>query len=141
MVRTRGPYGAPGDAEMEIARQPIKGCGLKNPAYEKGPRLTAQRLSVRLARANAGEALVELRDLAARINNALLACPGRVRLRVNVQADGIARLAVAGTGLVLGPVGHDDVDLMISGMDIGLHGACSQKWAADADRLPWERRL
>ena len=90
-------------------------------ATKPGPRLGAQPL---LARANAGEALVELRDLPARINNALLAGPGRVRLRINVQANGIARLAVAGTGLELGPVGHDDVDLMIGGMDIGLHGAC-----------------
>ena len=96
--------------------------------------------SILLAGANASEALVELSNLAARINDALLAGPGRVRLRVNVQADGIARLAVAGTGLVLGPVGHDDVDLMISGMDIGLHGACSQKWAADADRPPGSGR-
>ena len=112
------------DMQMEIARQPIKGCGLKNPAYEKGPRLTAQDLLVLLARANAGKALVELRDLAARVDNALHAGPGRVRLRINIQADGIARLAVAGTGLELGPVGHDDIDLMISGMDIGLHGAC-----------------
>ena len=55
-----------------------------------------------------------------------LACPGRVRLRVNVQANGIAGLAIAGTGLELGPVGHDDVDLMMIGMNIGLHGARSQ---------------
>ncbi len=109
---------------MEIARQPIKGCGLKNPTLEKGPRLTAQRPSALLTRTNAGEALVKLRNLAARINDALLTGPGRVRLRVNVQANGIAWLAVAGTALVLGPVGHDDVDLMITGMDIGLHGTC-----------------
>ena len=98
------------------------------------------RHPVLLARANASEALVELRNLAARIDDALLAGPGRVRLRVNVQTDGITRLAVAGTSLVLGPVGHDDVDLMISGMDVGLHGTCSQKWAADADRPPGSGR-
>ena len=96
---------------------------------------------VLLARANASEALVELCNLAARIDDALLAGPGRVRLRVNVQTDGITRLAVAGTSLVLGPVGHDDVDLMISGMDIGFHGTCSQKMGRRCRPAARERAL
>ena len=75
-----------------------------------------------LAAADAGKALVELRHLPARVHDALHAGPGRVGLRVDVQPQGIARLAVAGAGLELRAVRHDDVDFVILGVDVGFHG-------------------
>src|SRR3546814_10045121 len=53
----------------------------------------------------------------------MLAGPGRVRLGVDVQAHGDARLAVGRAGLVLAPVGHQDGDLVIVGVDVFLHGS------------------
>src|SRR3546814_5158290 len=53
----------------------------------------------------------------------MLAGPGRVRLGVDVQAHGDARLAVGRAGLVLAPVGHHDGDLVIVGVDVFLHGS------------------
>src|SRR3954469_18590014 len=71
--------------------------------------------------AEPGELLVELRVLTAPVHNALHAGPGRVGLRVDVQAQRVAGLAHAGTGLELRPVGHDDGDLVVLRMDAGLH--------------------
>ena len=89
--------------DMEMAPPPIKGQRVQSSIFWRGRWVAPRTLSVLLARANAGEALVELRDLAARINNALLAGPGRVRLRVDVEEDGIARLSVAGRGFTSRP--------------------------------------
>src|SRR3546814_15807104 len=58
---------------------------------------------------------------------AMLAGPGRVRLGVDVQAHGDARLAVGRAGLVLAPVGHHDGDLVIVGVDVFLHGSGDRK--------------
>src|SRR3546814_651271 len=52
----------------------------------------------------------------------MLAGPGRVRLRVDVQTHAGARLAVGGAGLELATVGHHDGDLVVVGMDVFLHG-------------------
>src|SRR5882724_2413797 len=72
--------------------------------------------------ADAGELLLEARDAAAAVEQALLAAgPGRVRLRVDVEVERIARLAPGGAGGELGPVGHDDLDGMVIGVDIGFH--------------------
>src|SRR5690242_5277252 len=77
---------------------------------------------LRLLDTESGELLVELGDLPAGVQNTLHAGPRRVGLRVNVQAQRVARLAHAGTGLELRSVGHDDGDLVVIGMDAGLHG-------------------
>src|SRR3546814_16570725 len=52
----------------------------------------------------------------------MLAGPGRVRLRVDVQTHAGARLAVGGAGLELATVGHHDGALVVVGMDVFLHG-------------------
>ena len=64
----------------------------------------------------------------------LHAGPGRVRLRIDVQAQRVAWLAHAGPGLELCPVGHDDVNLVGMGVYARLHGANVLPGAADPDR-------
>ena len=58
--------------------------------------------SALVADAQPGELLVELGHLAAGVHHALHAGPGRMRLRVHVQAERVALLAVAGAGGELG---------------------------------------
>src|SRR5271166_887102 len=72
--------------------------------------------------AEACELLVELRDLTAGVHQALHAGPGRMGLRIDIQAQRVAFLAHAGTGLELRPIGHDDVDLVVLRVDARLHG-------------------
>src|SRR5512135_1725662 len=73
--------------------------------------------------AEIAEALVEAGELPARVQQLLLAAgPGRVRLRVDVEAQRIARLPVGGAGLVAGAVGHHHGDLVVIGVDAFLHG-------------------
>src|ERR1700755_1563451 len=72
--------------------------------------------------AEAGELLVELRDLTAGIHHALHAGPSRVRLRIDIQAQRVAFLAHAGSRLELRPIGHYDVDLVVFGVNARLHG-------------------
>src|SRR5262249_52757426 len=76
------------------------------------------------AAAEAAEALVEARELAAGVVEALLAAgPGRMRLRIDVEAQRVAGLPIGRPGLVAGAVGHHDGDLVIIGVDLFLHGA------------------
>src|SRR5271165_7352583 len=72
--------------------------------------------------AEACELLVELRDLTASIQQALHPGPGRMGLRIDIQAQRVAFLAHAGAGLELRPVGHDYVDLVVLRVDARLHG-------------------
>ena len=68
------------------------------------------------------ELLLEAREAAAAVEQMLLAAgPGRVRLRVDVELQLVARLAPGGAGGELGSVGHDDLDGVIVGMDVGFH--------------------
>src|SRR6516225_453458 len=81
------------------------------------------RLS-RLSRldAKALEALVEAGELAAGVNQPLLPSgPRRMRLRVDVEAQRVACLAVSRTRLVGAPVGHHDRDLVIVRVNAFFH--------------------
>src|SRR6185436_8347076 len=72
------------------------------------------------------ELLLEAREAAAAVEQMLLpAGPGRVRLRVDVEAQRVARLAPGGAGGELGPVGHDDLDGVIIRVNVGFHRRCS----------------
>src|SRR3984893_15528809 len=74
----------------------------------------------------ARELLVEARQAAAAVEQVLLAAgPGRVRFRVDVEMQRIARLAPGGPGGELGAVGHDHFDGVVVGMSVGFHGAGS----------------
>src|SRR6185437_15786436 len=84
-------------------------------------------------RSQAAEPLVEFRDLTARVDDPLLAGPGRVRLRINIQPQRVPFLAHAGTGLELRAVGHHDGDLVVLGVDTGFH-ARFLAGPADPDR-------
>src|SRR5580692_5853728 len=76
-----------------------------------------------LALEEARELLVEARQAAAAVEQVLLtAGPGRVRLRVDVEVQRIARLAPGGPGGEFGAVGHDHFDGVVVGMGVGFHG-------------------
>src|SRR5260370_6450788 len=47
--------------------------------------------------------------------------PRRMRLRVDVEAHGVARLAPGRTRQELGAVGHHDLDRVIAGVNFGFH--------------------
>src|SRR5579863_8538225 len=73
-------------------------------------------------RAEAAKTLVEARELAAGVEQALLAAgPGRVRFRIDLQAQRVAGLAVGRARLVAGPVGHDDRNFVVIGVNLFLH--------------------
>src|SRR5215208_1131197 len=75
-----------------------------------------------LAQGEAAEALVEARDLAARVEQLLVAAgPRRMHLRVDVEMQSVAFLAPGRSRLELGAIGHFDVDGMIFGVDTGFH--------------------
>src|SRR5580658_6633844 len=66
----------------------------------------------------------EAADAAAAVEQGLIAAgPGRMRLRVDVQMQLGAVLAVGRTGLVLRAVGHHHGDRVIVRMDVFLHGS------------------
>src|SRR5947207_128497 len=57
------------------------------------------------------ELLLEARQAPAAVEQMLLAAgPGRMRFRVDVEAQRVARLAPGGAGGEFGPVSHDDLD-------------------------------
>src|SRR5580704_10108804 len=78
--------------------------------------------------AEPGEFLLEARQAAATVDQLLRAAgPGRVRLRVDVETHGVAGLAPGRAREELGAVGHDDLDGMITGVGLGLHGSRSSR--------------
>src|SRR5919107_523745 len=96
------------------------------PRNDKNPRVSGGFDSSRLARSlllpQSAELLLEAREAAAAIEQMLLAAgPGRVRLRVDIELQLVARLAPRGAGGEFGAVGHDDLDGVIVRMDVGLH--------------------
>src|ERR1700733_9322387 len=58
--------------------------------------------------------------------------PRRMRFRIDVEVQGVPRLAPRGTGRELSAVGHDDLDGMIGGMNFGFHGS---RFREPQDRL------
>src|SRR3978361_2296273 len=102
----------------------------QTPLLFQGPAFAAGNLGEALSfDAEAGELLVELGDLAAGIHHALHAGPGRVRLRIDVQAQRVAGLAHARPCLELGSVGQGDGGLVIFWVNARLHaaGSCGRR--------------
>jgi hypothetical protein len=83
--------------------------------------------------AEPGKLFVELGDLAAGVHHPLHTGPGRVGLCIDIQAQRVPCLAHAGARLELRPVGHDDVDLVVFGVDAWLHGLVP-RWRRRSDR-------
>ena len=73
--------------------------------------------------AEIGEALVELGQLTAGIDQTVNAGPCRMRFGVDIKTQRIAGLAPGGAGLEFAAVGHDHINFMVVGMDVVLHGA------------------
>src|SRR4051812_8708179 len=78
-----------------------------------------------LLAAEALEAAVDLLDRAALDDLHVAAGPSRVRLRVDVEVQRAAFLAVGRARRERAPVGHDHRDLVVVGMDVRLHGSTS----------------
>src|SRR5207344_3584355 len=97
--------GAPDTLEMARAASPFKGAARQKSAVAGGLCLDPEP----------GKLPVELRDLPAAVDDAVLAGPCRMRLGIDVQPQRVALLAVARAGLELGAVGHDDGDFVIGG--------------------------
>src|SRR5690242_20160967 len=88
--------------------------------------------------AEATELLLEARQAPAAVDQVLLAAgPGRVRLRIDVEVQRVARLAPGGTGGELGAVGHDDLDGVIVRVDFGFH--LSPRGAGGANDMKFGR--
>src|SRR5712691_9595276 len=80
-----------------------------------------------LLEAEASELLLEAGDPPGAIHDLLLAAgPRRVRLRVDVETQRVTLLAPGGAGGELGAVRHDDLDGVVFGMSVGLHGESSR---------------
>ena len=74
------------------------------------------------AEANASEAGVEARQSAAAIEQLLRSAgPGRMGVRIDVQVERRALFAIGRAGHEFDAIGHDDLDHVVLGMDIGLH--------------------
>lgn len=73
------------------------------------------------ALANASKALVELGHLTSAVDHALDTCPCRMRLRIDIKTQGITSGTHARIRFVFGAVGHDDVDLVIVGVNVLFH--------------------
>ena len=70
------------------------------------------------------ELLLEPRHAAAAVDQMLLAAgPGRVRLRIDIEMQRIARLAPGRARGELGTVGHEDLDGVVVGVGVGLHNS------------------
>src|SRR3546814_15443500 len=91
------------------------------PPFSPGARSGKTGTGLLLA-AEAGEALVELGDLAALVVEAGGAAgPGRMRGRIDVEHHGVTRLAPGRPGRIDVPVGHLELDLVVDGMKVGHH--------------------
>src|SRR5262245_62906662 len=86
----------------------------------------ANGLDLLAFQADALETLLELGELAAGVDQAVDAGPGRVRLRIDIQAQRVARLAHGRAGLEAAAVGHHHVDLVVVRVNAFLHGARSK---------------
>ena len=93
-----------------------------NPRSDRKPMLwVVKRERLIFAERQTAEALVEARDLAARIKQLLVAAgPGRMHLRIDVEVQRVAFLAPGRSGLELGAVGHFDVDHVVIGVSAGF---------------------
>src|SRR5580700_12109517 len=88
-----------------------------------GPARSRRPAAADLGLEEARELLVQARQAAAAVEQVLLAAgPGRVRFRVDVEMQRIARLAPGGPGGEFGAVGHDHFDGVVIGMAVGFHG-------------------
>ena len=75
-----------------------------------------------LAKTQVAEAGVEARQAAAAIDQMLRASgPGRMGGGIDVEVQDVARFPIGGAGEKLGPVGHDHLDQMVLGVNIGFH--------------------
>lgn len=85
-----------------------------------------------------GEPLVEPRHLPAGLSKLDRAArPRGMRQGIDIKLEGVTRLAPSGPGCELRSVGHDDLDLMVIGMNVFLH--CSnQGTSVSSGRLDTE---
>src|SRR5215468_5347103 len=94
----------------------------KGPARSRGGWDACALLFLLLCQAKTREPLLEPRQATATIDQLLCAAgPRRMRLRVDVEAHGVAEFTPRRTRQKLGAVGHDDLDRVIARMNVGFH--------------------
>src|SRR5262249_928204 len=97
-------------------------------------RISDEALFLLVGLQEAGELLLEARHTAAAVDKLLLpAGPGRMRLGVDVEVQGVTLLAPGGAGAEFTAVGHDHLDGVVGRMRILLHVLCSGR----ARRADW----
>ncbi|VTZ61879.1 hypothetical protein EMEDMD4_310128 [Sinorhizobium medicae] len=110
-------------------RKPPRGrnsqSGRKGDAsQQKSPACRASQYAIErlISEAEAFEALLELGDAAAAIDELLVAAgPGRMRLGVDFQVHRRTFRTPGRAGFVFGAVGHHHLDRVVVGMDVCLH--------------------
>ena len=111
-----------GEATALLRRQ-VSQPSNENPGVGPGLCSLIDACGLLVAAHQALVAVLEARDAAAAVDDVLAAAgPGGMRLRVDVEVEHRARLAVGRAGRVLGAVGHHDLDLVIVRVDVFLHG-------------------
>src|SRR5262249_14781748 len=100
--------------------------GIKRAATPGGRPTRVNQLDLFAFQADALKPLLELGELAAGVDEAVDAGPGRVRFGVDVEAQRVARLAHGRAGLEAAAVGHYHGDLVVIRMDALLHGRAPQ---------------
>src|SRR5262249_50445293 len=89
-----------------------------------------------LLEAQPRELLLEAREPSAAVEQLLGAAgPGRVRLRVDVKVERVPLLAPGGAGGELGSVGHHDLDGVVVGMGVDLHGKSPARWQLRSETI------
>src|SRR5215472_15609619 len=115
---------APARDNGDAAVPSQSGNRMKNPA--RAGVLTTERTQTLFLEPDPGKLLLEPREPPAAVHQLLLtASPGRMRLRVDVEVQGVAFLAPGAAGGEFGAVGHHHLDGVIVRVQVGIHGPSS----------------
>ena len=112
---------------MCFTRQYMYGMGyfIKNAKSKKHPNGCFLRTSIELELADLKilKAALELTKLTTGVHQTMYTCPCWMGLGINIERQLVTFAAIGGAGHKFGAIGHDDLDRVIMGMNIGFHGS------------------